>query len=55
MVLIRSVTIFYFLYFYLTGAGVVPDLTVTATASLCTYSLCRLLTLLIATTILSSK
>jgi hypothetical protein len=50
-----SIAIIYFLYFYLIGAGVMPNLTITAVAPLCAHSLRRRLILLITTTLLFSN
>jgi hypothetical protein len=55
IVLFRSVAIIYIYYFYLVGAGVMPNLAATAAAPLCVYLLCRRLALLTATTILFSN
>jgi hypothetical protein len=55
IVLFRSVAIIYIYYFYLAGAGVMPNLTVTAAAPLCAHPLRRRLALLTATTLLFSN
>jgi hypothetical protein len=55
IILFRSITIIYVLYFYLIGAGVMPNLAVIAIAPLCAYSLRRRLALLTATTLLFSN
>jgi hypothetical protein len=49
IILFRSITIIYILYFYLAGAGIMPNLTITATAPLCAHPLCRRLTVLTVT------
>jgi hypothetical protein len=55
IVLFRSVAIIYIYYFYLAGAGVMPNLTITAVVPLCAHLLRRRLTLLTATTLLFSN
>jgi hypothetical protein len=55
IILFRSIAIIYILYFYLTGAGIIPNLTVVAIVSLCAHSLYKRLTILIATTLLFSN
>jgi hypothetical protein len=55
IILIRSITIIYVLYLYLTGAEVMPNLVIIAVASLCAHSLCRRLTVLTTTTLLFSN
>jgi hypothetical protein len=54
IILFRSVTILYILYFYLIDIEVMPSFTIIAIASLYTYSLYRRLTLLTTTTLLFS-
>jgi hypothetical protein len=55
MILFRSITIIYILYFYLIGAGIMPNLTVTAIVPLYVHPLRRRLTILMTTTLLSSN
>jgi hypothetical protein len=53
--LFRSITIIYILYFYLAGAGVMPNLAATAAASLCAHPLRRRLAVPTSTTLLFSN
>jgi hypothetical protein len=53
--LFRSITIIYILYFYLIGAGIMPNLTAIATASLCAHFLRRRLAVPTTTTLLFSN
>ena len=55
IVLFRSAAIIYVLYFYLIGAGVVPNLATTAVVPLYAHPLCRRLALLITTTLFYSN
>jgi hypothetical protein len=55
IILFRSVAIIYIYYFYLAGAGVMPNLAATAVAPLCAHPLCRRFALLIITTLLFSN
>jgi hypothetical protein len=55
IILFRSVAIIYIYYFYLAGAGVIPNLAAPAAAPLCAHSLCRRFALLTTTTLLFSN
>jgi hypothetical protein len=55
IILLRSVAIIYIYYLYLTGAGVMPNLTATAAAPLCAHPLCRRFALLTTTILLFSN
>jgi hypothetical protein len=52
---LRFFTIIYILYFYLIGAGIVPNLAAIAAAPLSAHSLCRCFAVLITTTLLLSN
>jgi hypothetical protein len=55
IILFRSIAIIYILYFYLIGAGIIPNLTITAIAPLYAYSLRKYLIISITTTLLFSN
>jgi hypothetical protein len=55
MILFRSITIIYILYFYLVGAGIMPNLAVTAIVPLCAHPLRRRLAVPTTTTLLFSN
>jgi hypothetical protein len=48
---LRFIAIICILYFYLTGAGIVPNLAVTAAAPFSAHPLCRRLAILTTTTL----
>jgi hypothetical protein len=55
IILFRSSTTIYILYFYLVGVGIMPNLAASAAAPLCAHPLRRRLTVLTTTTLLYSN
>jgi hypothetical protein len=55
ILLFRSITIIYVLYFYLVGVGGMANLAVTAVVSLCAHSLRTHLAISVTTTLLFSN